>query len=294
MKKAYANIVLFLILATTGHAVIIYGVDSSGNQSDPGIGNIWGSVVAVAQPTQQYNASAVYLGNGYFITAKHVDAIVGTLVKVNGTTYSLDTSFGVNGIQLVENLPGVTGSVDMKLFKISNAPSLPIMHLNTSSSDTGQAAYLVGCGWGKGSEIADQGWNWDSNQIAKRLGQTVTDTNATAANLFSQFSVDYGANAATLTLGDSGSGLFEYHAGEWTLAGLSVGVSTMYTSYYNLGNTYPATTDTSEYVRISTYAEAINNAIPEPESYQLLIVGLFMLIALNYNSKSAKLEPKHK
>lgn len=281
MKNLVITLCLLLAVSSTGHAVIIYGVDNAGNQSDPGIGNIWNAVVEVAQPTQAHNASAVYLGNGYFITAKHVDAIVGTDVKqvnVNGVTYTLDAAFGDKGVQLVENLPGVTGSVDMKLFKLSNAPALPAVRLNTSTSDTGQAAYLVGCGWGKGSEIINQGWNWDVNQTAKRWGQTVTNLSATEANLYTDFSTAYGTNAATLTMGDSGSGLFEFQDGAWSLSGLSVDVRTLYASYYNLGNTDPANPDWSSYVRISTYATAINNVIPEPASILLLALGLPLLL----------------
>lgn len=281
MRHALIAVVLFLAVGTTGRAIIVYGADSAGNQTDPGAGNAWGSVVEVAQPTQVHNASAVYLGNGYFLTAKHVDAIVGTdvkQVKVNGTLYTLDSAFGDKGVQLVENLPGVTGSVDMKLFKLVNAPVLPAIRLNTSAGDTGQVSYLVGYGWGKGTEIANQGWNWDINQIAKRWGGTIINLAATTENLFSYFSSAYGTNAATLTMGDSGSGMFEYQDGAWTLAGLSVDVRTLYASYYNLGETTPANPDWSAYVRISTYADAINNAIPEPSTIGLLVfVGCAVL-----------------
>jgi len=281
MKSLVITLCLIQSVATTSRAIIIYGVDNEGNQSDPGIGNIWNAVVEVAQPTQAHNASAVYVGNGYFITAKHVDAIVGTdvkQVKVNGALYTLDSAFGDKGVQLVENLPGVTGSVDMKLFKLLNAPSLPAVRLNTSSSDTGRAAYVVGWGWGKGSEIINQGWNWDVNQTAKRWGQTVTDLSATDESLYSNFNSTYGTNAATLTMGDSGGGLFEFQDGAWSLSGLSVDVRTMYASYYNLGNTDPANPDWSSYVRISTYATAINNVIPEPTSVLLLFWGVPLLL----------------
>lgn len=270
-----ASLVLFAA-SPTCRALIIYGVDNSGNLSDPGIGNAWDSVAEVAQPTQSHNASAVYLGNGYFLTAKHVDAIVaGQQVKMNGGNFTLDTGFGTEGIQLVESLPGVTGPVDLKLFRVVAPPILASIGLNSTTDDLSKSSYMIGWGRGKGTAITDQGWNWgDTSTINKRWGTTETNSTTTDGMLRSDFKTNYGTDSASLTLGDSGSGLFQNQGGTWVLAGMSVDVETANASYYNKGGADPADPDWSGYVRISTYASAIQTAIPEPGPVSLVLLGL--------------------
>ncbi len=272
-----AAVVLVICVASPlARALIIYGVDNSGNASDPGTGNAWSSVVELAKPTQSHNASAVYLGNGYFLTAKHVDAIVvGQQVKINGGNFTLDTGFGTGGIQLVESLPGVTGPVDLKLFRVIAPPILASVGLNSTTDDLSKSSYMIGWGLGKGIAITDQGWNWgDSLTINKRWGTTETNSTTTDGMLRSDFKTSYGTDSASLTLGDSGSGLFQNQGGSWVLAGMSVEVETMNASYYNKGAADPANPDWSGYVRISTYASAIQNAIPEPGPVGLVLLGL--------------------
>lgn len=262
-------------------ALIIYGVDNSGNTSDPGPGNAWASVVEAAKPTQEHNASAVYLGNGYFLTAKHVDAIeAGQQVKINGGNFTLDTGFGTDGIQLVESLPGVTGPVDLKLFRVIDPPILASIGLNSTTDDLSKSSYMIGWGLGKGTSIPDQGWNWGGTlTISKRWGTTETNSTTTDGMLRSDFNTAYGTNSASLTLGDSGSGLFQNQGGTWVLAGMSVDVETANASYYNKGAADPADPDWSGYVRVSTYASAIQNAIPEPSPAGLVLLGLAVAFA---------------
>jgi hypothetical protein len=238
-------------------------------------------VVEIAKPTQAHNASAVYLGNGYFLTAKHVDAVViGQQVKINGGNFTLDTGFGTGGIQLVEDLPGVTGTVDLKLFRVLNPPPLSAIALNTTSDDLGKSSYMIGWGRGKGTEIVDQGWNWgDTSTINKRWGITQTDSSTFNGTLRSNFQTSYGTNSASLTLGDSGSGLFQNQGGTWVLAGISVEVETFGASYYNKGNVDPPNPDWSGYERVSSYASAILAAIPEPGPAGLMLLGLALLSA---------------
>lgn len=205
-----------------------------------------------------------------------MDAVVaGQQVKINGGNFTLDTGFGTDGIQLVESLPGVTGSVDLKLFRVIDPPILASIGLNSTTNDLGQSSYMIGWGLGRGTPIADQGWNWgDTSTINKRWGITETNHATTDGMLRSEFKTTYGENSASLTLGDSGSGLFQYQNGTWVLAGMSVDVETMNASYYNKGATDPADPDWSGYVRLSTYATAIQNAIPEPNLFGLLLLAL--------------------
>jgi hypothetical protein len=274
-------LLVFFSASPEVRALIIYGVDNSGNTSDPGAGNAWDSVVEVATPTQAHNASAVYLGNGYFLTAKHVDAIVPKQeVKINGGNFTLDTGFGTEGIQLVEDLPGVAGPVDLKLFRIESRPVLAAIGLNSTTNDLSKSSYMIGWGKGKGTAITDQGWNWgDTSTISKRWGTTETNSTTTDGMLRSEFKTSYGANSASLTLGDSGSGLFQNQGGTWVLAGMSVDVETGDASYYNKGAADPANPDWSGYVRVSTYASAIQTAIPEPGPAGLVLLGLAVAFA---------------
>jgi len=244
-------------------AVIVYGKTNTENSTNPGIGSAWDSVVTLAKPDQAFNASGVYLGGGYFLTANHVDAVaIGQQVKINGNLYSLDTTFDTDGIKPI---PGV----DLKVFKVLAPPVLPSATLNTNGSiDVSRYSVLVGNGVGKGTEVIDQGWNWgDDATRAKRWGTNYTLNAFDSAILSSlygysalgtEFYAGYGADTGSITMGDSGSALFQYIGGTWVLSGVPTSVEYLNSSDYNRGPTSPnPSPDYSVYVRVSGYAAEI-------------------------------------
>ena len=139
VRLSVAICLAFFSLLGACHGIIIYGRDNSGNQTNPGISGAWDSVVTLAQPAQSYNASGVYVGNGYFLTAGHVDAVqIGQQVKINGTLYSLDTSFDTDGILYVKDIAGVDDEVDLKIFRVLSPPLLSSAILNSNAVNAGR------------------------------------------------------------------------------------------------------------------------------------------------------------
>ncbi len=265
-------------------AVIVYGKTNLENMTNPGIGGVWDSVVTLAKPSQTYNASGVYLGGGYFLTANHVDAVeIGQQIKINGSLYSLDTTFDTDGIKPISG-------VDLKVFKVLAPPVLAAAPLNSNTSlDINQYSVLVGSGVGKGSEVSGQGWNWgDDATRAMRWGDNYTlDAGDSAilsglagySALGTLFYSGYGTNTGTVTLGDSGSALFQFIGGTWVLSGVTTSVQVGGSSFYNRGPTSPVPSpDYSVYVRVSGYAGQIQAVIPEPGTFSLTIAGTVVLV----------------
>ena len=266
-------------------AIIVYGRTNPENTTNPGIGAVWDSVVALAKPSQTYNASGVYLGNGFFMTANHVDAVVaGQQIKINGSLYSLDTSFDADGIK------PITGA-DLKIFKVLAPPVLVPVQINTSGTgDVSRYSVLVGYGVGKGTEVIDQGWNWgDDTTRAKRWAENYTLNAADSATLSSAygysalgtvFYAGYGTDTGSVTLGDSGSALFQYNNGSWVLSGVPTSVEVYGSSDYNRGPTSPVSSpDYSVYVRVSSYSDQILEIVPEPSVFALFAAsgaGIFL------------------
>lgn len=290
----------FLLSCSLCHGIIIYGKDNTANQSNPGIGGAWDSVVTLAKPSQTYNASGIYLGNGYFLTARHVDAVaIGQQVKINGTLYDLDTSFDVDGILRVEDIPGVDDPVDMKIFRVLLPPILASASLNTNGvNDILRYSYLVGNGVGKGTDVLSQGWNWGNDTTrAKRWATNYTlDASDSAflsgladySALGTVFFSEYGANTGSATLGDSGSALFQYLGGQWVVSGLVTFVEVNGSSFYNRGPSDPVNPDYSAFVRMSAYSSAILSVIPEPTSAALCLLAGLAMVCLRASSNRGK------
>jgi hypothetical protein len=281
--------IAFTAIALSGSSVqgmIIYGRSNSENVTNPGIGQAWDAVVLIAKPSQEYNASAVYLGGGFFLTAYHVDAVVPEQkIKINGVEYDLDKSYDIDGIKKI-------AGVDLKVFKVENPPLLPSVSLNTDgSSDLQTFSYLVGGGVGKGTEVPNEGWLWGSvdGTSAKRWGTNWTldaDDSAYLSDLYGYsvlgtvFYSGYGADTGSVTLGDSGSALFQFIEGDWVLSGVPTAVEVNGSSFYNRGITNPPSPDYSIYVRISDYADEIHAAIPEPSPLPFLAIAIAVFVFL--------------
>jgi len=270
------------------HALIIYNGESPEDSAyettagmPAGLEALWDSVAFVSWTPNTFGASAVCLGGGFFLTAKHVWEVGHSQqVAINNAPYLLDTSFGSNGILNVEGIPGVTPAVDLKIFKVLSPPALPAVTLNRRRADVPRNGYAIGCGLGKGAAAAGEGWAWGGNATrAKRWGAVRITEQGVAeplgSCLLSVFSTDYGADVASATLGDSGSGMFQKIRGEWVLSGITVAVTTNGSSHYNRGGGSPPDPDATLYVRIADYADAILSATSDITVGGVAIPGLW-------------------
>lgn len=196
------------------------------NTSAPANGAPWSNVAQqerLVSGSPIVDSSAVYIGNGYVLTAAHTYGP--TSVILDGVAYSVDSSF-----------PAISlAPIDVRLYKILNPPALPLVSLpDTADNDLGTACTMIGWGKGKGAIVTGKGWQWgDDSTKTKRWG-TNTTQGSTAAISYLTYSYNAaytlfnasanvnqaGQTEASAATSDSGGGLFQQFSGTWKLAGL--------------------------------------------------------------------------
>ncbi len=271
MRLLRPLLAVFLLVATAFslRAVeIVTSTNSYYNTSDtisltlPSWSSGWGSGGDGWNYVGQVNgASAIYLGDGWVLTAGHVGSGTFTL---DGYTY---TTTGVSYSTFTNSSTGTTNA-DLTLFQISTTSTtghlLSLSSLTiTSSLQSGSTDVIIG--YGGGSE------SWGIN--------TITATNqlvSVSGYLSVDYSTAYGTtggpghsttNNAELVTGDSGGANFVNVSGTWELAGINEAVDT--------------NTGTSYFVQLSTYQSqitAIMSAVPEPGTWALLGLGLLSIM----------------
>ena len=203
------------------HAIV--DANSMANTNAPSDGAPWDNVGRIG------NASGVYLGGGWVLTASHVG--VGA-IELAGATYSPDGT----ALQLT-NSDGTT--TDLVLFHLSTLPPLPSVPLVTSTPSAFAAVDLIGVGYISGSTQTSfglySGFYWSSAQ-AKSWGNNkvnlagVSTINIGYGNL-TAFNMDFTSpgtlgpsgqtsDEAQVAPGDSGGGLFINNGSVWQLAGI--------------------------------------------------------------------------
>ena len=278
MPPAFRFLALAIFLALPvreAQALIIYGTgpndtDNALNTADPGGGLPWPNVARFGAG----NASGVYLGHGFVLTANHVN-VVDSGILINGVSYLRDTTFAP--LQITENDPATPYAdvVDLKLVKIAGNPALPALPVIQKlpltlalSDDLNLVATMIGWGVGKGGIILNQGWAWGGDGTrAQRWGTNKTLTAEDTALysgyqyevLVTRFRRSLGSDTAQIALGDSGGALFQQIGGTWRLSG----VMTSVLAYQSGAALYdgilgpPDQPDESQYVRLARYGHLL-------------------------------------
>jgi hypothetical protein len=199
-------------------------------------------------------ASAVYLGNGFVLTAAHVP--VGTFT-LNHVDYTV----------VPNSAEAVSSGADLTLFQIYTTSSLPSTSLTLATSDpmVGSTVQLVGYGVITGVQTE----NFAVDTITSVYTGTQTEVNGYESDDFQ--TLDYpgaSGNYGQLIGGDSGGGDFSTSSG-LTLVGLNEA------ELVDNGTGNPVGSD---YIQISEYSTQITDlmaaAVPEPPGWLLLALGL--------------------
>lgn len=202
-------------------------------------------------------ASGVYLGNGWVITAAHVNLSSGTYT-LNGVTYTIVAGSAVS-----------SGSADITMFQISSEPDLPALSIS-SSALISFSTQVVMVGYGGGAK------SWGVNTVTLTNSIVSVESGSkiyTTTDFITAYgtSTSRGRNPTTVTntaeavSGDSGGAAFTYNSstGTWSLVGL------MEANDAN-GDTY--------FIQLSSYYSFITSTlatVPEPSSLTLLsLAGL--------------------
>ncbi len=287
MRNAVLSALLISAAAPAANAVVLYGLDNTANRTDPGTGAPWESVAKVTKSDAVgLSGSAVYLGNGYMVTANHVDLSSGYVSFDGAATYAIDTSFA--SVQLASG--GV--SADAKVFRLASAPiGISGARLLSSASEkfwtspsganrSAAAVTLVGWGVGRNATATGAGLvGWDFSTSAKRWGSnTLNNYSLVAAEsrpAYDFITTHTGTDSSTeagATYYDSGSGLFQQISGTWYMVGLTALVSNRggdYTTTFAAEANNGSNGDENLFVRMSSYSAQIASitAVPEPSDY---------------------------
>lgn len=293
------GVLALLAVARPADALVIpgSGVDTGNGVNDVAPANDPGFHHVLRRGDSGTSAgSAVYLGDGWVLTANHVGT--GSVTTSNGTTISRDTNVGV--IRLQNPLGGNT---DLKMYRLENHPALsglsalPISSISPLLNDH---VVMVGSGVLRGSsqmnvrdgvgppiqgfewldvndneatDLTDRGLRWGENNVSL-VGEIIDlgqgDVHAFRTT-FDQDGLTHEAQAADK---DSGSAVYLLRNGVWELAGVPLYVS----GQGGQGDRTAAFGNQSIMADLSFYRDQIMAVIPEPGSLVLLGAGGLMLL----------------
>lgn len=299
MRKLPVSIGLMLVLGIArAPALVLWGLDNAANTSAPPSGVPWNAVAKVTDSSGSLiTGSAVYLGNGFLLTANHVAMnLTYSFVTFDRLeTFAIDPNFN-DGVRAYGKQ--VAPGVDMAVFKLTSIPvsatAAKLLPAATESFGASSSATLVGWGVGRNTSspvgtnavlwgdatTSDKRWGLNAprgtNNITYTLDSksylyealvtyagTTNDPNPNAKGL--------GNNEAGATEYDSGSGLFQEVGGEWYLIGLTTAVQK--TGSTTFDRDAPGGGDANYFARISTYDQQITALVPEPSTFALLVMA---------------------
>jgi len=289
MRQLALAVAILLAVHFPAQALIFWNLGNDANLSDPGTGVPWNSVAKIFDPSNNaISGSAVYLGNGYLLTANHV--YVGPNFDLNDysrvtfdniNSYIIDPFFGNYGTQVA---PGV----DMKVIRLTLDPS-GVDAVTLPSAPIEQIAPATLIGWGKGRDPAvplgstNVTWGDDSTATKrwglnepKFAGSAPYDFLGTIAGASGPEFVPGGLGdaEASVTLYDSGSGLFQQIDGIWYLIGITVSTDTGGSTDFGIDLIdSPERGDRDYFARVSSYEQEITALIPEPSTISFLVLS---------------------
>ncbi len=208
---------LLCVSSAAAQAVIVSKGDGAGNTSpppdDPGFFNVGIDGAA----------SAVYLRNGWVVTASHVGAGDATF---GGIPYTF-----VKG-SAVRMLNADRSPADLLVFRVDPIPPLPELSILSTPPELGAEVVMIGRGVDRGTPTTWSGYpgwfygsaktmRWGTNTVSSR-DLTILGTRA--------FQTIFGLPSATLyeaqaAPGDSGGAVFVRAGGRWQLAGIIFAVA---------------------------------------------------------------------
>ncbi len=303
-----------LFLATNAHALIVFGKSNEEAQVDYSNAKAaQASVVSTAS-----NCSAVYVGNGWFLTANHVSVALNSQIKQNG-------NFATVG--KIDNTLNKIFGADLKLFHVGDTSALSDLQSVKLSTDIyskmadsiwdgdtlirGSELLLVGAGYGRSANSALDATTVsnDGKRGTIHFGTATTISKATY-EVWDGNSQQFGTNdypvieivaearegATSALLGDSGSGMFFEYDGEFYLVGTTVWVdsdasaSTITFGQIESDMEYRTKYSHTYGVNLKDFLHEIGQItgvnVPEPSTYAMILGILALGIAVGNKRKA--------
>jgi hypothetical protein len=216
-------LLLAILLPAPAGAILVDAPDDERHTRAPDPDPGWGHV------GRRGGTSAVYLGEGWVLTARHSG--VGPFL-LGETSHPAVPGSAVQ----IGALDGSGTKADLVLFRVDPAPPLPRLTLLRSPPAVGNRVILVGFGSGRGKELEFRGipgfgWSpphtrrWGSNRVSAQRVEVVGPSSLTRC-----FQMDFSRvgteDEAQATVGDSGGAVFAKQDGEWRLAGVLLSIGT--------------------------------------------------------------------
>ena len=265
--------VFLLCLAGAAGAVLIESGDGTGNTTAPSPDPGWSNV------GERSLWAAVYLGDGWVLTAHHVGA--GPVI-LDGVTYPYLPSL----VTRIQN--GDSSNADLLVFGLAPPhPPLPDLILASTAPSVGEAVILIGNGLVRGAATSWQpnspfpptieGYEWGVTRAIRWGTNEITAPPMSANFNTTAISTDFDEGAtpheSQAVNGDSGGALFVENAGSWELAGMLYAIDAYvgqpaFTSLYG-NRTYS--------VDIAHYRDAILDVTSVPEPAGGILAGLALL-----------------
>lgn len=284
-----------LALFQTARAVVVWS--GAANDTAPSGQPYFQNVGTVGGGT------AIYLGNGWVVTAAHVAGSLPAEANFAGTTYT--TQAGT-----FHRLNHSIGSLtDIVLFRLGVDPGLPALTIASAAPTIGSSAMMIGAGrsqesaptywevtenpetndyiWTErlpeNSSITNSGFKttdtrvlrWGENQIAA-VNQTINYGAGNVRSFFTYFDDGALTHEAQAVSGDSGGAVLTQVESSWVLSGMMVAVGTFENQPFG-ANTAVAGNATAS-ADLTFYREQILQIIPEPSVAALCLIGLSVLL----------------
>jgi hypothetical protein len=251
-------------------------------------------------------ASAVYLGDGWVLSANHVASSLPASATFGGVSYA--TQPGT--FQRLTNpaySPTLSVFTDMVVFRLIAPLGLPDVDISTATPTVGSQVMMIGNGrtqlasptyWNRTEIPGDNNDTWvettqplsniagfQTNATHEvRWGENLVDDNGFTVNIGQgdviSFSTQFDAAALTheaqAVTGDSGGAVFSFNGSTWELSGMMFAVS----SY----ETQPGGANTAVFgvqtaiADLSYYRAEILSIIPEPATGALGLLGGLMFL----------------
>lgn len=299
MKICSLSVWTLLLACSLSQAVVVSsdGPNNSAPDGQPFFNNV-GSIGS---------ASAIYLGDGWVLSANHVAGSLPATVKFGGVDYAtLAGSF--HRLENPTYSEPLTALTDIVVFRLSSLVELPAVEISTATPAVGSPVMMIGNGstragpltfWNR-TEIAgpnNDTWEVTTPELANAAGYHTTGTREIrwGANVVnaSNFTADAGhgdvisyatqfnsiglTHEAQAVSGDSGGAVFSFNGSSWELSGMMYAVG--------LFENQPGGADTTVFgmvtaiADLSAYRSQIIAIIPEPShAVPLGILGSIVLL----------------
>ncbi len=215
MLRASSFVVaLLLVVAQPSSALLFFSSgDPSKNTTAP-TGPLAGS--GWQYQGQWGSVTGTPIAPRHFISAAHINGMVGSTFIYQGVTYTTVAKF--------DDPDG-----DLQIWEVDKTfPTYAPLY--TGSDEVGKDVVFFGRGGPRGSEVTlssqSKGWLWTDPDAILRWGENTIVANLDGGSyghnlLALEFNNDAGPNEAGFSAGDSGGGLFINDGGTWKLAGVN-------------------------------------------------------------------------